>query len=122
MRRDFFRCGDRAREEKEIEAQARFVQAILWGEYDRGCLTRGADRIEELFARGNAGDRLYGERMEAYDRLSERLHPGEEEDEDIEVFFRNALALSEHIGLEMYKYGHAYALHPEDFPQIELIV
>ena len=80
-------------------------------------LTAGQIQASLMGSEGAPVDQLYGEMMAAYDRLSQRLHPGEEEDEDVEVFFTNALAMCEYIGLKMYRYGDYYARHPEQFPQ-----
>lgn len=101
----------------DVLSRAAYVYAILCGDYDRRSLPPEAERIEDLYAKGAPVDQLYGEMMAAYDRLSQRLHPGEEEDEDVEVFFTNALAMCEYIGLKMYRYGDYYARHPEQFPQ-----
>lgn len=102
---------------EEVMRRAAYVYAILCGDYDRRSLPPEAERIEDLYAKGAPVDQLYGEMMAAYDRLSQRLHPGEEEDEDVEVFFTNALAMCEYIGLKMYRYGDYYARHPDQFPQ-----
>mgnify|MGYP006071406939 FL=1 len=97
--------------------QAMYIFELLMGWLDRSILTpEQDDKIEYVFAKGAAGSRLYGEMMESYSRLSERLHPGKEDDADVEVFFNCALDMCEEVGLKMYRYGRYYALHPEAFP------
>ena len=104
-------------EELETVRQAELVYQLMLGGIDRQDVTEGAAVVEELFARGAPFGRLYDEMLAAYDRLADRLHPGEEEDDDVEVFFQNFLAGCEYVGLRMYGYGRYYALHPEQFPQ-----
>lgn len=97
--------------------KAMYIFELLMGWVDRSILTpEQDDKIENVFAKGAAVDRLYGEMMESYSRLSKRLHPGKEDDADVEVFFNCALDMCEEVGLKMYRYGRYYALHPEDFP------
>ena len=86
--------------------QAMYIFELLMGWLDRSILTpEQDDKIENVFAKGAAVNRLYGEMMESYSRLSERLHPGKEDDADVEVFFNCALDMCEEV-----------ALHPEAFP------
>ena len=97
--------------------QAMYIFELLMGWLDRSILTPEQDsRIENVFAEGAAVDRLYGEMLDAYGRLSQRLHPGQDDDPDVEVFFFNTLDMCEEVGLKMYRYGRYYALHPEAFP------
>lgn len=103
----------------EENAKAMYIFELLMGYLTRDALTPEQDaRIENVFAKGAAVDRLYGEMLDAYSRLSQRLHPGVEEDADVEVFFNNALDICEEVGLKMYRYGRYYALHPEAFPSM----
>ena len=106
-----------AEEMRETARQAELVYQLMLGGIDRQDVTAGAAVVEELFARGAPFGRLYDEMLAAYDRLADRLHPGEEEDADVEVFFQNFLAGCEYVGLRMYGYGRYYALHPEQFPK-----
>ncbi len=97
--------------------QAMYIFELLMGWLDRSILTPEQDsRIENVFAEGAAVNRLYGEMLDAYGRLSQRLHPGQDDDPDVEVFFFNTLDMCEEVGLKMYRYGRYYALHPEAFP------
>ena len=97
--------------------QAMYIFELLMGWLDRSILTLEQDsRIENVFAEGAAVNRLYGEMLDAYGRLSQRLHPGQDDDPDVEVFFFNTLDMCEEVGLKMYRYGRYYALHPEAFP------
>ena len=97
--------------------QAMYIFELLMGWLDRSILTPEQDsRIENVFAEGAAVNRLYGEMLDAYSRLSQRLHPGRDDDPDVEVFFFNTLDMCEEVGLKMYRYGRYYALHPEAFP------
>ena len=97
--------------------QAMYIFELLMGWLDRSILTPEQDsRIENVFAEGAAVNRLYGEMLDAYDRLSQRLHPGQDDNPDVEVFFFNTLDMCEEVGLKMYRYGRYYALHPEAFP------
>lgn len=94
-----------------------YIFELLMGWLDRSILTPEQDsRIENVFAEGAAVNRLYGEMLDAYGRLSQRLHPGRDDDPDVEVFFFNTLDMCEEVGLKMYRYGRYYALHPEAFP------
>ena len=97
--------------------QAMYIFELLMGWLDRSILTPEQDsRIENVFAEGAAVNRLYGEMLDASGRLSQRLHPGRDDDPDVEVFFFNTLDMCEEVGLKMYRYGRYYALHPEAFP------
>ena len=97
--------------------QAMYIFELLMGWLDRSILPPEQDsRIENVFAEGAAVNRLYGEMLDAYGRLSQRLHPGQDDDPDVEVFFFNTLDMCEEVGLKMYRYGRYYALHPEAFP------
>ena len=97
--------------------QAMYIFELLMGWLDRSILTPEQDsRIENVFAEGAPVNRLYGEMLDAYGRLSQRLHPGQDDDPDVEVFFFNTLDMCEEVGLKMYRYGRYYALHPEAFP------
>lgn len=97
--------------------QAMYIFELLMGWLDRSILTPEQDsRIENVFAEGAAVNRLYGEMLDAYGRLSQRLHPGRDDDPDVEVFFFNTLDMCEEVGLKMYRYGRYYALYPEAFP------
>lgn len=103
----------------EENAKAMYIFELLMGYCKRDMLTPKQDlMIENVFAKGAAANRLYGEMQEAYERLCKRLHPGVKEDGDIEVFFYCAMDLCEEVGLKMYRYGRYYALHPEEFPAI----
>ena len=55
--------------------QAMYIFELLMGWLDRSILTPEQDsRIENVFAEGAAVNRLYGEMLDAYGRLSQRLH------------------------------------------------
>ena len=106
--------------EEETKQQAACIYSLLMGDFRPEFLSPSAKRVKSVFDPSNPNlfDQLYGNGYDAYGRLCERLHPGEEEDGDIEVFFYCAMNLCEEVGLKMYHYGRYYALHPEEFPAI----
>ena len=80
----------------EENAKAMYIFELLMGYCKRDMLTPKQDlMIENVFAKGAAANRLYGEMQEAYERLCKRLHPGVEEDGDIEVFFKFRYVLAD---------------------------
>ena len=60
--------------------------------------------VENAFAPGEKCMQLYGEVLDAYERLCNRLGVGEE-DYDVEVIIDAFLDISEILGLKMYHYG-----------------
>ena len=69
----------------EVEREAEIIYSLLMGEYKPEQLSPQALRVQNFCAVGTPFSALYDEMLDAYDRLSERLHPGEDQDEDVPV-------------------------------------
>lgn len=106
--------------EEETKQQAACIYSLLMGDFRPEFLSPSAKRVKSVFDPSNPNlfEQLYGNGYDAYGRLCERLHPGEEEDRDVEELWGSALQMCEYMGGLMYGYGRYYALHPEEFPAI----
>ena len=100
----------------KIMRQAAYIYSLAMGDPLPEKLSPAERQIERLLYTANPFERLYGEAEDACCRLCKRLHPGIDEDEDIEVFFDCALDMCEEVALKMYRYGRYYALHPGEAP------
>ena len=80
----------------EVEREAEIIYSLLMGEYKPEQLSPQALRVQNFCAVGTPFSALYDEMLDAYDRLSERLHPGEDQ--------------------AMYQYGRYFAAHPDEYP------
>ena len=100
----------------EVEREAEIIYSLLMGEYKPEQLSPQALRVKNFCAVGTPFSALYDEMLDAYDRLSERLHPGEDQDEDVEVFFDNFLHGCHEVGVAMYQYDRYFAAHPDKYP------
>ena len=100
----------------KIMRQAAYIYSLAMGDPLPEKLSPAERQIERLLYTANPFERLYGEAEDACCRLCERLHPGVEEDGDVEQVWGNALQMCEFVALRMYAYGRYYALHPGEAP------
>lgn len=72
----------------------------------RGVLVPQArlEGVENAFAPGTDCAKRYGQMLDAYERLCNRLGV-EEEDEDVEIIITSMMAIEREISQRMYLYG-----------------
>lgn len=75
--------------------------------------------VENAFASGKPCMVLYGEALDAYQRIYSRLGTGEE-NEDVEVIMNALLDISEILGLKTYHYGAMFGEEVKATPQAEI--
>ncbi len=63
--------------------------------------------VESIFEAGMLCDQLYGNMLDAYERLCDRLGVMDE-DEDVEVIINSLMQISREVGNKMYRYGAAF--------------
>lgn len=61
--------------------------------------------VENLFEEGTACDSAYEQMLEAYGRLRQRLHSGEE-DADCEILINALLEIQHHLAIAMFCKGY----------------
>ena len=64
--------------------------------------------VENIFTDGSAYDHNYGEVLDAYERLCQRLGTGDE-DADVEIIINSMLDNEQIVALKMFEYGMKYA-------------
>ena len=95
---------------------ARKVYNTLNGYYEPALRIPG---VENAFGTGELCLELYGQALDAYLRICERLGVGED-DADVEVIFNSFLEMSEILGLRMYHYGVIFGEELTTTPQAEI--
>ena len=83
---------------------AEWIFDSLMGSLTEDCRCKAA---EDLFAAGKPCEVLYGQMLDAYWRLCERL--GEAEDDDGEIIINALLDITRIVGLKMFEYGQKYS-------------
>ncbi len=63
--------------------------------------------VENLFEEGSECMNCYEKALNAYERICERLHVGDE-DRDLEEIFNAFIDIQRVVGLKMYEYGSKY--------------
>ena len=83
---------------------AEWIYDSLMGSLTEACR---CNEVEDLFAEGKPCEMLYGQMLDAYWRLCERL--GEAELEDGEIMINAMLDITKIVGIKMFEYGQRFA-------------
>ncbi len=94
------------------------IYEIANGEYNlSGYPIPEGKYVENQFAEGAPCWRWYGEMLDAYERICERMGNRQGEDRDVEVIINSLLDIARHMALKMFEYGVFFARQKEREPQ-----
>lgn len=88
-----------------MEKHVQRVYETLTGNLVEGCCVPG---VENAFKEDSYCMNLYGEMLDAYSRVLERLGLVDEDD-DIEIIINNLLDISKYLSIKMYHYGSVFS-------------